>query len=386
MKNLITCLVVYALSCTALAELWTVDDDGKADFDNIQAAIDAASTGDRIIVMPGTYTSTADEVVDMRGKKIWLHSSAGAGVTIIDGEGTRRGIYCGNGENSNTIIEGFTITKCYSTVGGGMYNSASSPTLTNCTFTNNTADSRGGGMYNYNNSSPTLTNCTFTNNTADSRGGGMYNSSSSHPTLDNCTFTDNVASDGGGMHNYYSSPTLTNCTFTDNGASGGGGMYNNNNSSPTLTNCTFENNGASDEGGGIKNSDNSSPSLTDCIITGNYACVGGGMWNWNKSNPTLTNNSICENSHDQIFGDYSDDGGNSIAETCPWNQGTCCTNNNCLVSDQEDCNAFFGQWLGEGTTCESNPCPIYCPGDLDGDGEVKVADLLLLIAAWGTCP
>ena len=31
------------LTSTALADTWTVDDDGKADFDNIQAAIDAAS-------------------------------------------------------------------------------------------------------------------------------------------------------------------------------------------------------------------------------------------------------------------------------------------------------------------------------------------------------
>jgi hypothetical protein len=30
------------------------------------------------------------------------------------------------------------------------------------------------------------------------------------------------------------------------------------------------------------------------------------------------------------------------------------------------------------------PCSD-CPADLDGDGEVKVADLLLLIAAWGVC-
>jgi hypothetical protein len=34
------------LTSTALAATWTVDDDGKADFDNIQAAIDYASYGD----------------------------------------------------------------------------------------------------------------------------------------------------------------------------------------------------------------------------------------------------------------------------------------------------------------------------------------------------
>ena len=68
-------------------------------------------------------------------------------------------------------------------------------------------------------SSPTLTNCTFTANSASGRkatGGGMYNDSSS-PDADNCTFTANSASThGGGMYNESSSPTLTNCTFTGN--------------------------------------------------------------------------------------------------------------------------------------------------------------------------
>ncbi len=50
MKNLITCLVVCVLSGAAFADTWTVDDDGKADFDNIQAAVDAASDGDEIVV------------------------------------------------------------------------------------------------------------------------------------------------------------------------------------------------------------------------------------------------------------------------------------------------------------------------------------------------
>ena len=65
MKNLITCLVVCMLSGAAIADTWTDDDDGKADFDNIQAAVDAAGDGDEIIVMPGTYTGTGDQVVDM---------------------------------------------------------------------------------------------------------------------------------------------------------------------------------------------------------------------------------------------------------------------------------------------------------------------------------
>ena len=124
--------------------------------------------------MPGTYTSPQDgHVVNMLGKEVWLHSSQGQEVTIIDGEDARRGIICASGETSNTSIEGFTITNGYSsTYGGGMYNTGdSSPTLTDCTFTGNTA-SLGGGMYNSSSSSPTLTDCVFTNNSSYGFHGG----------------------------------------------------------------------------------------------------------------------------------------------------------------------------------------------------------------------
>ena len=55
---------------TSFATTWTVDDDGKADFNNIQAAVDAAVDGDEILVMPGTYTGTGAEVVDMEGNQV----------------------------------------------------------------------------------------------------------------------------------------------------------------------------------------------------------------------------------------------------------------------------------------------------------------------------
>ncbi|MDP6769376.1 MAG: DUF1565 domain-containing protein, partial [Anaerolineales bacterium] len=182
MKNLITCLsvcVVCVLSTATFATQWTVDDDGKADFSTIQDAIDASSDGDEIIVMPGTYTSTQDgHVVNMLGKAVTLRSSDPSNAdivaaTIIDGENTRRGIACFNGETSKTIVAGFTITNGFGALfdynnddnidwwednGGGMINVNSNPKLENCTFENNTADYAGGMSNNYY-SSPTLTDC-----------------------------------------------------------------------------------------------------------------------------------------------------------------------------------------------------------------------------------
>jgi parallel beta-helix repeat protein len=392
MKNLITCLVVCVLSGVTFADTWTVDDDGKADFDNIQAAVDAASDGDEIVVMPGTYTSTQDgHVVNMLGKAVWLHSSEGQEVTFIDGEGVRRGILCDSGETSNTSIEGFTITNGYSgydAYGGGMRNYNSSPTLTNCTFTSNFGINYGGGMYNTSSSNPTLTNCTFDSNTAH-YGGGMCNSSS-NPTLTNCTFTNNTANSGGGMYNVNSSsPTLTNCTFENNTAAssgGGGGMSNNgNSSSPTLTNCTFTDNTANNGGGGM--STNSSPMLTNCTFTGNAATGGngGGIWISGGNGLMLENCTLCSNTPNQISGLFIDEGGNTIAAICPV-PGACCTNDGCVVSEEENCITFLGSWLGEGTTCVENPCPTECPGDMNSDGQVNVNDLMILIAYWGACP
>ena len=94
-----------------------------------------------------------------------------------------------------------------------MYNLYSSPTITNCSFSGNSAQ-EGGGMYN-NRSSPTLTNCSFLGNSASSIGGGMYNEASSS-VVTNCSFSGNSAGNGGGMYNFASPPTLTNCILWGN--------------------------------------------------------------------------------------------------------------------------------------------------------------------------
>ncbi len=66
-------------------------------------------------------------------------------------------------------------------------------------------------MYNYTGSSPTLTNCTFTGNSAFSMGGGMVNYNAGTPILTNCTFSGNSANTGGGIYDRSSLLTATNC-------------------------------------------------------------------------------------------------------------------------------------------------------------------------------
>ncbi|MBN2455821.1 MAG: right-handed parallel beta-helix repeat-containing protein [Sedimentisphaerales bacterium] len=140
----------------------------------------------------------------------------------------------------NAILDGFTITAGN---GGGMYNRSSSPTVTNCTFSRNSAGHFGGGMSNSYGPSA-VTNCTFSGNSAGYAGGGMFNYSGTIVT--NCTFSGNSAYDGGGMCNYYVGyPTVTGCTFSGNSANTGGGMSNIYYSDPAVSNCVLWGNSAS---------------------------------------------------------------------------------------------------------------------------------------------
>jgi parallel beta-helix repeat protein len=70
-------------------------------------------------------------------------------------------------------------------------------------------------MFNWAESDPTVTNCTFSGNTAGNSGGGMYNHDS-QPRVRNCTFTGNTSSMGGGIFNHRCWSTLTNCILWGN--------------------------------------------------------------------------------------------------------------------------------------------------------------------------
>ena len=112
MKKLLAAVTVLAVS-TAQADTIYVDascpgGDGSIGdpYCSIQAAIDNAVDSDEIVVAPGTYFET----IDFIGKAIWLHSSDGPEVTIIDGTGNFHVVQCVIGEGPDTVLDGFTIT------------------------------------------------------------------------------------------------------------------------------------------------------------------------------------------------------------------------------------------------------------------------------------
>jgi len=331
--------VFLVLPVSALPnEVW-VDDDGYYDgitfFNTIGEGIAGVETGGTVHVAAGTY----DESISLTKNLSLL--GAGSDFTVIDGQNSSRAIYT-EGLDSSSIIDGVTIQNGKDDNGGGLMNVGSSPKITNCTFSNNTATNYGGAIYN-NGSSPKITNCTFSENTATYYGGAMYNDWSSptvtysnfisntcgfmgggiynkdsSPTVSNCTFSNNTVTDttigfGGAMCNATSTPTVSNCTFSGNSAAEGGGISNES-CSPMITYCKFSSNTASKCGGAIRNSRNSatikncsfnentaisggairnteaSPKITNCTFSGNNASSNGGaIYNANYSSPTVTN-------------------------------------------------------------------------------------------------
>ena len=267
-----------------------VKQDGSGDFTTIQAAIDAAIDGHTIIVTTGTYTGNGNRDCDFKAKAITVRGETGdPNDCIIDCQGTEtdphRGFKFISGEDANSVLEAITITDGYGPLenieghirsgGGAVYCKNSSPTISNCTFSGNSAN-YGGGICNLY-SSPSINNCTLSDNVAifpislhGGQGGGIYNYWS-NPGISNCIILNNSASVyGGGINNYYkSSPTISNCIFSGNSADYGGGISNNYYSYPSIKNCTISDNSTNSYNSGVIYGYLSSPTISNCIVWGN---------------------------------------------------------------------------------------------------------------------
>jgi len=66
--------------------------------------------------------------------------------------------------------------------------------------------------------------------------------------------------------------------------------------------------------------------------------------------------------------------------------GACCLDGLCITTAAADCSGNSGSWGGPNSSCADFNCPESCPSDVDGDGDVGVSDILMLIASWGACP
>lgn len=200
-------------------------------YSSIQAAIDASEDGDSVLVFRGTYY----ENIHFKGKAIVVRSEKGAKKTIIDGRASGSVVTFEPTEESNSVLDGFTITggsgfdlwKNKNTYGGGIYCNKSSPIIKNCIIRDNVVTQAGGGIY-IRSSSPVIVNCIIRHNSAEMHGGGISCAESSL-LITGSTLTDNRANFGGAIacgNTTSSSVTIENCNIDGNdfhGITGGAG-------------------------------------------------------------------------------------------------------------------------------------------------------------------
>jgi hypothetical protein len=160
----------------------SVKPDGTKDQTTIQAAINAAFTGDTILVYAGTYT----ENIDYGGKNLVIQSVDGPESTILKPYNNNVAIvWFKTAETSAAKLIGFKLTDGGSVRGSALKLSQSHPTIENCIITNSAGDYSPVAFY-Y--SAATLTNCLIYNNTSK----GLYFDVSSYtPSIINCTIYNN---------------------------------------------------------------------------------------------------------------------------------------------------------------------------------------------------
>ncbi|MGD1048017.1 MAG: FlgD immunoglobulin-like domain containing protein [Candidatus Krumholzibacteriaceae bacterium] len=201
-----------------------VRQDGSGDFLTIPPAYAAASACcDTIDVGPGTYTDSLYTT-----KRLVFIGSSGAGVTILDGQGTHR-IFVFQSGSSGTEVSGFTFKR-------GM-------------------GDNGGAMRVQEGTSVLMRNCLFVNNVATYDGAAFFvRHPGTHLTLEDCTFTGNHSTHNGGAGNIIETGTLdvTRCVFRGNSTDVVSGavaahMY----ATMNVTNCLFDGNSSGDVAGAV---------------------------------------------------------------------------------------------------------------------------------------
>ncbi len=288
---------------------------GHDAFDSIQRAIDRVASPGTVNVAAGTYRENL--VWDTKDLQVL---GAGRDVCTVNGDVDDDGT--GDGSclriadvPASALVQGFTFrdgraqhTSDVRKYGGGIYIYNSSPTITGCTLTDNSAQWSGGGIF-LTSSSPTISSNIISDNTAGGGGGGI-STQSSNPTISHNTFTGNsVDGYGGGVHCYQSDATISGNVFTGNSTPWLGGGIFSQNSIPTISNNTLCGNSAGDDGGGIY-VDNWPPPDSPVVISGNiiaFSTDGEGIYVGNGS-PTVSYCDVYGNA-DGNYGGHPDQTG-----------------------------------------------------------------------------
>jgi len=285
--------------------------------------------------------------------------------------------------------------------------------MSGCTFDANIADGASAMSVSGESSIVLVAECQF-----DNHENGAINIQTGEVSFSSCSFSGNSnEGTGGGAvrisgHLLFTPPVVdfSSSTFLANSAAWGGAIYGSTSSALAsatiaLDNCTVEDGSATSKGAGLYLTDAVS-AVTNCAISGNdvaseSSTSGGGIYasggtldvsyttfsdNTCSSNSghamrivsdcaaTLTSVSSCDHASDgEIYGDYTDDGGNDMG-------GWCCPGD--VDDDGEVDSADLFSLI---TSFGVSDMDADDREDCSRDGDVDVEDLLGLLYQWGTC-
>lgn len=279
--------------------------------DDLQAAINAANAGDRLLLAAGTYTGnfTLKDGVNISGgwNATYTVCDPKTYKTVLDGNKTGRVLTQNAAFENQTVVSGLVITngKNATDVNGGGAYVKKGCVIDNCEFYGNTAlgsDNKGQGGGIWADTDAIIRNCHIHDNFAQNTGGGaVVKGQISYCLIENNNAPDNV---GGGIQIHGGSAasntcgTMFNCIIRNNSSKNGGGIRSYNYTQ--IANCLVVGNTAT--GGGVSGilCNNDSPAVVNCTIANNYDAAdaaGNSSGIYINANGTLKN---C-----LIYGNYS---------------------------------------------------------------------------------
>jgi len=243
-----------------------------ADYATMQGGVDAASPGDTVLVLPGTYQENIlveQTPVTLASLFLTTGEADYISTTIIDGDSAGSVVRFDWWQDSTSVLTGFTLTHGGDIYGGGGVHTEGSPVISNNIIENNSA-TRGGGIY----------------------------STGSPVIRDNVIRYNHVTVAGGGIISYGGAFVVERNIITDNSSETyGGGIHIEDSQMATIKDNLIIRNTAENRGGGIIfYTDDMGGNLTGNVIALNeaetYSSIG-----FDYGVFRLINNTICHNSN-----------------------------------------------------------------------------------------
>ena len=299
-SNIYMIFIILVSTCVSMTRANTiyVDCNGGGDYLKVQEGINAALNGDTVLVAPCTYY----ENIDFNGKNIVLISELGPDTTVINAGGSGITVNLTSGEDTTTVIEGFTITGAAGMYhGGGIHCENASPAIRNNIIRNNSSD-WGAGVYCVNGNSRIEWNVIEENDAYGGAGirlGQDFNGS----VVGNIIRKNTSISGGTGLRTETgSSPLIANNLIVENH---GGSIvtFTGSSSSPKFFHNTVDNNEGSNV---VQIHGGASPEVWNNIVSNN---IGIGIANSGGAGFSIAFNNVWNNSEGDYYNCSSDSGG-----------------------------------------------------------------------------